>query len=86
MSVQISIYEPDTPCQACRATRRWLDRREVGYVTRPLDDDARALLKEAGYEQAPGVVVTTSMGLVIDCWGGFNPPRLARWAHHLGEE
>ena len=58
----------------------------VGYVARPLDDDVRALLKEAGYEQAPGVVVTTSMGLVIDCWGGFNPPRMARWAHHLGEE
>ncbi|WP_172193432.1 hypothetical protein [Actinomyces faecalis] len=84
MSVRISIYEPDSPCQACRATKRWLDKRRARYTTHLLTEDVRAMLTEAGYERAPGVVVTTSLGLTIDCWGGFNPPLLAQWEPQAG--
>lgn len=44
-----------------------------------LDDDARAMAVKSGYTQAPVVKVTSSEGEELDLWGGFNPPRLAKW-------
>ena len=79
MSVRIDVYEAQA-CQQCRDTKRWLERRRIVHRSHVLTDAVRSMAREAGYSQAPVVVVTTDLGLVLDCWGGFNPERLLKWA------
>lgn len=68
----ITVYTKPN-CQQCRATFRWLDKREITYTSVDISKDLAAYdyVKELGYMAAP--VVVTSTG---DHWAGFDPTRL----------
>lgn len=73
MSLTVTVFtKPD--CQPCTATKRKLDKRGIGYITRDVTTDPNALarVKELGYSGVP----------VVECgdihWGGFSPDRLNR--------
>lgn len=80
----IQVYSRPA-CVQCDATRRRLARRGAPFTELALDDhpDAVTLAREAGYTSAPVVVVLTSLGLVADVWGGFQPDRIDAWAARM---
>lgn len=84
-STTVTVYTRPS-CIQCLMTRRRLEAQGIEYVELPLDDEVVSLVSEAGYTSAPGVVVRTGMGLVIDVWGGFNPARIDKWAHAIHQE
>ena len=62
-------------CSACRATLRWLLRRDV--TPRILDaEEPEAQDLQGSFTTAPIVVVTGHDGTVIERWCGFRPDRL----------
>ena len=70
----ITVYTKPN-CQQCRATFRWLDKRELTYTAVDISQDLAAyayVTKELGHMAAP--VVVTSDG---DSWAGFNPDKLS---------
>lgn len=78
----ITIYET-AGCMQCRTTKRYLDKQGVDYDVRPLAEPWISALKERGYSSAPGVVVRTAAGAIVDLWGGYNPSRLRAFAEIL---
>lgn len=76
--MQITVY--DKPgCVQCRATEKWLTRKDIPYTTVDVtanDDDYRACLA-LGYQQLPVVVVSTGVTGGDVHWSGHRPDRLA---------
>jgi len=68
----ITVYTKPQ-CQQCRATFRWLDKRDITYTAVDISQDLSAYeyVQQLGHMAAP--VVVTSDG---DSWSGFNPDRL----------
>lgn len=77
----ITVYT--TPaCPQCMATKRWLDKRGVSYLT--VDLAVNAVMRdyvtdELGYTSAP-VITVSEGGNVIAHWSGFNPCELEKYA------
>lgn len=67
----VTVYTSPA-CQGCKATKRYLDNRNVEYATIDVSEDAAALdfIKGLGYVQAPVVVAGD------EHWSGFQPTRL----------
>lgn len=64
-------------CVQCTATYRALDNAGIQYVVRDVtvDDQALAVVRGLGYQQAP--VVVTPQG---DHWSGFRPDMITQSA------
>lgn len=64
-------------CTQCNATYRALDKRGLPYksIDTSKDDEARDLVMNLGYMQAPVVIVERD-GEVVDHWSGFNPEKI----------
>lgn len=62
-------------CVQCNGVKRWLEKRDVPYVGRQLQDDLDKLeeFKEQGYMQAP--IVEGPGGILFS---GFNTDELER--------
>lgn len=59
-------------CRQCWATKRFLDRAEVPYEVRDVDDDVITAVKEAKAELRAPVVRFRD-----DLWSGFRPDKLS---------
>lgn len=68
----LTVYSK-AKCPQCSATKRYLDKRGIGYRTVDIteDDEAREFVMGLGYTAAP--VIVTGSG---DHWAGFRPDRL----------
>lgn len=65
-------------CRQCWATKRFLDRAEVPYEVRDVDDDVITAVKEAKAELRAPVVRFRD-----DLWSGFRPDKLSEAAATL---
>jgi len=68
-------------CQPCKATKRWLDKRDLEYstvdvTTSPADLEA---IKALGYEGVPVVIVAGRTPELDLHWHGFHPDNLAKY-------
>lgn len=78
----ITVYTTSA-CPQCIATKRWLDKRGVSYLT--VDLAVNAVMRdyvtdELGYTSAPVIVTTDDDGTITDHWSGFQPNKLAEFA------
>lgn len=73
--MSVTVYTVPN-CTGCIATKRWLDKRGVGYETVDLSADtvSRERLSGLGFTSAPVVEVDVPDGQ--DCWSGFRPDLL----------
>lgn len=72
----ITVYSKPA-CQACIATKKWLDKEKLEYKTVDVSKDsvAREYVESLGYLTAPVVVAGE------DHWGGFRPDRIHALVH-----
>lgn len=75
----ITVYTKPN-CVRCNATKKYLTKKGAAFEEAPLNDDVIKMLQERGITSAPGVVVTTDGGAVVDVWGGYNPAKIRRHA------
>lgn len=76
----VTIYSKPK-CQACVATKRWLDRHGVEFVDVDVTEDKEAysFLVSRGFKEMPIVDPGSGGGDgVDDWWSGFVPDRLKR--------
>jgi glutaredoxin-like protein NrdH len=73
--VSVTVYTVPN-CTGCTATKRWLDKRGVGYETVDLSADtvSRERLAGLGFTSAPVVEVDDLAGQ--ERWSGFRPDLL----------
>ena len=85
--MKVTVFEKPS-CTQCYATKRWLDKEGVEYETKSIleNEEAVAVLKEAGYASAPGVFLHGKSGILLDCWGGYNPGKLKTMLSQYREE
>jgi glutaredoxin-like protein NrdH len=78
----VTIYTQPR-CQPCKATKRWLDKRDITYTEVDMTaspDDATAL-KALGFQEAPVVIVSTGDPETDLMWSGFDPNNLTKYTH-----
>lgn len=78
----ITVYTQPS-CQPCKATKRWLDKRDIPYqevdiTTSPKDADA---IRELGFKKAPVVIVSTGDPETDLMWQDFHPGNLEKYTH-----
>lgn len=64
-------------CQPCKATKRWLEKKDIDYTAVEVTADNK---DEYGISSVPVVEViehSESGGSLKDSWTGFRPDRLA---------
>lgn len=67
----VIVYEKPN-CQACRATKRWLDQHNVEYVVADItEENVLTEMKARGFMEAPVVMVGE------EGWSGFRPDKLS---------
>lgn len=68
----VTVYTKPN-CMACRATFRWLDKREIEYTAVDITQDLQAYeyVRSLGHMAAPVVVTSDDQD-----WAGFDPVRL----------
>ena len=78
----ITVYSKPN-CQPCRATKRWLDKRDIPYTevditTSPADLEAITAL---GFQEAPVVIVSTGDPETDIMWSGLVVDNLNKYIH-----
>ena len=78
----ITVYTKNN-CQPCKATKRWLDKRDIPYTevdisTSPADLEA---IQSLGFQEAPVVIVSTGDPETEIHWQGFHPDNLKKYTH-----
>ncbi len=73
-TLHVTVYTKDN-CQQCAATERALNRVGVDYREIKINEANISLLQDAGFTQAP--VVMVSMGSELqDFWSGYRPDKI----------
>ncbi len=73
-TLDVTVYTKDN-CQQCAATERALTRVGVDYREIKITEANISLLQDAGFTQAP--VVMVSMGSELqDFWSGYRPDKI----------
>ncbi|RYQ11668.1 glutaredoxin-like protein NrdH [Bifidobacterium pseudolongum subsp. globosum] len=73
-TLHVTVYTKDN-CQQCAATERALNRMGLDYREIKITEANIPLLQEAGFTQAP--VVMVSMGSELqDFWSGYRPDKI----------
>ena len=70
-------------CQPCKATKRWLDKRDIPYTEVDIStspDDAKAILA-LGFKEAPVIIVSTGDPETDIMWSSFHPDNLTKYTH-----
>ena len=76
----ITVYT-QPGCQPCKATKRWLDKRDIDYTTVDVAESPADLeaIKALGYQSVPVVIVSTGDPETDLHWQGFNPNNLDKY-------
>ena len=69
-----TVYTKDN-CQQCAATERALNRIGLDYREIKINEANISLLQEAGFTQAPVVMVSKGSELQ-DFWSGYRPDKI----------
>lgn len=79
--MNITVYTAPQ-CQQCTATKRWLDRRGIGYKTVDISENPADLeaIKALGYKSAPVTIVSTGDPEMELHWQGFDVNNLRKYA------
>ena len=70
-TLHVTVYTKDN-CQQCAATERALNRIGLDYREIKINEANISLLQEAGFTQAPVVMVSKGSELQ-DFWSGYRP-------------
>jgi glutaredoxin-like protein NrdH len=72
----ITVYSKPA-CQACIATKKWLDKEKLEHETVDITQDpvAREYVESLGYLSAPVIVAGE------EHWSGFRPDKISALAH-----
>ncbi|MEY8541226.1 glutaredoxin domain-containing protein [Bifidobacterium pseudolongum] len=73
-TLHVTVYTKDN-CQQCAATERALNRVGVDYREIQITEANISLLQEAGFTQAPVVMVSKGSELQ-DFWSGYRPDKI----------
>lgn len=73
-TLHVTVYTKDN-CQQCAATERALNRIGLDYREIKINEANISLLQEAGFTQAPVVMVSTGSELQ-DFWSGYRPDKI----------
>lgn len=73
-TLHVTVYTKDN-CQQCAATERALNRVGVDYREIQITEANISLLQEAGFTQAPLVMVSKGSELQ-DFWSGYRPDKI----------
>lgn len=76
LSTEVILYWGEG-CQPCKATKRWLEKKDVDYTAIEVTADNK---DKYGISSVPVVEVierSESGGSLKDSWVGFRPDRLA---------
>lgn len=78
-TLDVTVYAKDN-CQQCAATERALTRVGVDYREIQITEANISLLQDAGFTQAP--VVMVSMGAELqEFWSGYRPDKIRQLAN-----
>lgn len=73
-TLHVTVYTKDN-CQQCAATERALNRIGLDYREIKINEANISLLQDAGFTQAP--VVMVSMGAELqEFWSGYRPDKI----------
>jgi glutaredoxin-like protein NrdH len=71
----VTVYtKPE--CQACKLTKKALEKEGIEYQEAPLDDDVLEAAKIDGILSAPIVTIPGPEPGTRNWWGGFRPDRI----------
>ena len=73
----VTVFTPDAPCSACRATKLAFKRAGVPFSAVVADDAKLVELKAAGFLEFPVVVVDCGDGASWS-WSGYRHEDVAR--------
>ena len=82
MTRTITVYT-QIHCQPCKATKRWLDKRDIPYTEVDIStspDDAKAIIA-LGFKEAPVIIVSTGDPETDIMWSSFHPDNLTQYTH-----
>lgn len=80
ISMTITLLEKPQ-CPQCKATKRYLDKRDIPYHAEEFNDETLSLARSLGYSSAPVVLVKDKQGKLIDSWFGFRPEHISNYAN-----
>lgn len=84
----ITVYTQPN-CQPCKATKRWLDKRDIRFqetdVTKPENEKDAEAIRALGFKEAPVVIVSTGDPETDLMWSGFHPDNLSKYTHSTEE-
>jgi len=84
----ITVYTQPN-CQPCKATKRWLDKRDIQFqetdVTKPENANDAEAIRALGFKEAPVVIVSTGDPETDLMRSGFIPDNLTKYAHTTKE-
>ncbi|UBZ03891.1 hypothetical protein LDH93_07750 [Bifidobacterium pseudolongum] len=78
-TLHVTVYTKDN-CQQCAATERALTRIGLDYREIKINEANISLLQEAGFTQAPVVMVSKGSELQ-DFWSGYRPDKIQGLLH-----
>jgi glutaredoxin-like protein NrdH len=72
-------------CQPCKATKRWLDKRDIPYsevdITLPENEKDAEAVRALGFKEAPVVIVSTGDPETDLMWSGLVVANLIKYTH-----
>lgn len=71
----VEVFTPPSDCMSCRYVKRWLTRRGIEFVVKPMTDEVRDEFFERGFREFP---VTVYNG---HAFSGMREHDLERLAH-----
>lgn len=78
----ITVYT-QPQCQPCKATKRWLDKRDITYqevdITKPENAADAEAIRELGFKEAPVVIVSTGDPETDLMWSGLVVANLIKY-------
>jgi glutaredoxin-like protein NrdH len=80
----ITVYT-QPHCQPCKATKRWLDKRDIPYaevdITKPENEKDAEAVRALGFKEAPVVIVSTGDPETDLMWSGLHVDNLIKYTH-----
>ena len=78
----ITVYTKPA-CQPCKATKRWLDKRDIPYneVDISTSPDDLEAIQSLGFQEAPVVIVSTGDPETDIMWSGLHVDNLTKYTH-----
>jgi glutaredoxin-like protein NrdH len=83
----ITLYSKPN-CQPCKATKRWLDKRDIPYNEVDISNSPADLeaIQSLGFQEAPVVIVSTGDPETDIMWSGLHVDNLNKYTHSTNQK